>query len=240
MKSNSGKSVDQAGSAVPENAPEADQDGGAPLWSGRHSPKRSRRDAILQSVGMVLRDSRLSSLTMQDIALQLGITKGNLYYYFRDKQDILYQCHMRCMEISLEALRAAQQEIGPRRACLRTLLVRHIGGMLENGFGSVLLTDLDNLNPAQRKRCVAKRDQFEAGVRELITTGAARGEFECADIKLAGLAMLGAINWMPKWYQPGGALPAAAIAEGMADFLMRALEPKAHAAGRTETQAGRR
>jgi AcrR family transcriptional regulator len=224
--------VDQGGAADLANAPEAGEESAAPRWSGRHSPKRSRRDAILHSVGMVLRDTRLSSLTMQDIALQLGITKGNLYYYFRDKQDILYQCHIRCMEISLEALRAARAELGPRRACLRTLLVRHIGAMLENGFGAVLLTDLDNLSPPQRKRYVARRDEFEAGVRELITTGVARGEFECADIKLASLTMLGAINWMPKWYQPEGALPASAIAEGMADFLMRALEPKSHGTGR--------
>jgi len=227
MKSNSNKTVDQAGAAVLANAAEAGMEEAAPRWSGRRSPKRSRRDSILQSVGLVLRDSRLSSLTMQDIALQLGITKGNLYYYFRDKQDILYQCHMRCMEISLDALHAAQGEIGPRRACLRTLLVRHISGMLENGFGAVLLTDLDNLSPPQRKRYVAKRDEFEAGVRELITTGVARGEFDCGDVKLASLAMLGAINWMPKWYQPQGALPASAIAEGMTDFLMRSLEPKA-------------
>lgn len=227
--------MDQSSAAASASAPQAGTED-APRWSGRHSPKRSRRDSILQSVGLVLRDSRNSSLTMQDIAVQLGITKGNLYYYFRDKQDILYQCHMRCMEISLEALHAAQEELGPRRACLRTLLVRHIGAMLENGFGAVLLTDLDNLSPPQRKRYVAKRDEFEAGVRELITTGVARGEFDCADVKLASLTMLGAINWMPKWYQPQGALPASAVAEGMADFLMRALEPRTPAA----THAGRK
>ena len=38
------------------------------------------------------------------------MTKGNLYYYFKDKQDILYQCHMRC--ISLRALKQAMAADG--------------------------------------------------------------------------------------------------------------------------------
>ena len=205
---------------------------GEPLWSGRGSPRRSRRHAILQGVVNVLRDSRLSSLTMQDIAAELGITKGNLYYYFRDKQDILYQCHMHCMELSLEVLRESQAAWAARKAgdsmhaCLRALLVGHMRGILDHGFGNVLLTDLDNLEAQQRRRYVAKRDEFEAGVREMIATGVESGEFECPDIKLASLSLLGAINWIPKWYHPGGAMNSEQVAEGMADFLMRALSVK--------------
>jgi AcrR family transcriptional regulator len=205
-----------------------DTEGAGARWSGRGSPKRSRRDAILKSVASVLRDSRLSSLTMQDIAQQLGITKGNLYYYFRDKQDILYQCHMQCMDVSLEVLREVQARRAEPRPetvhdSLRALLMGHMHGILENGFGNVLLTDLDNLSPPQRRRYVAKRDEFETGVRELIAAGVAAKEFDCPDIKLASISMLGAINWIPKWYHPGGGMGPDEVAAGMADFLMRAL-----------------
>lgn len=197
--------------------------GAAQRWIGRTVSKRSRRDAILRSVGVVLRDSGLSNLTMQDIAIELGITKGNLYYYFKDKQDILYQCHMRCMEVSLEALRDVQQQHATMPDPLHTLLVRHISGMLDTGFGSVMLTDLDNLAATQRRHYVARRDEFEAGVRLLIEAGLQRGLYACANIKLASLALLGAINWLPKWYRADGELSAEQVATGLADFLMRAL-----------------
>lgn len=195
-------------------------------WIGRTVSKGSRRDAILRSVGTVLRDKRLSSLTMQDIAVELGITKGNLYYYFKDKQDILFQCHMRCMDLSLAALHDIQAGQCGMGDPLHTLLVRHIAGMVQNDFGSVLLTDLDNLTPIQRSLYVARRDEFEAGVRQLIESGVRRGDYACDDIKLASLAMLGAINWLPKWYRPEGALAPGEVAKGLADFLMRALERK--------------
>src|SRR5687767_4692869 len=98
-------------------------------WNGAPGLKGQRQEAILRSVGSVLRNSRLSSLTIQDIASELGLTKGNLYYYSKDKQDILYQCHMRCMELSLRALQEARAKDGPPSEKLRTLLIGHIHGI---------------------------------------------------------------------------------------------------------------
>lgn len=237
MKSNRGKPAGEVGSRPRAAQAGADHES---RWVGRLASKNLRKEAILRSVGTVLQDSRLSSLTMQDIALKLGITKGNLYYYFRDKQDILFQCHMRCMSLSLEALRDISARQGEFTEPLRELLVRHITAMLENGFGSVLLTDLDNLSPAQRREYVAQRDEFEAGVRRLIAEGVEQGTYACADVKLASLAMLGSINWLPKWYRPDGALSGPQIATGLADFLMKALEPKAVAAPQAPAAPRRR
>jgi len=214
-----------AASGAPASAVTVGSEGES-RWIGRMVSKGSRRDAILHSVGTVLRDTRLSTLTMQDIAVELGITKDNLYYYFQDKQDILFQCHMRCMDLSLDALHDIQAGRDGVDEPLHALLVRHITGMVENGFGSVLLTDLDNLTPIQRSIYVARRDEFEAGVRQLIESGVRRGIYACDDVKLASLAMLGAINWLPKWYRPEGSLAPGAVAQGLADFLMKALERK--------------
>jgi AcrR family transcriptional regulator len=197
---------------------------GAPRpWIGRSGSKRSRRDAILHSVGAILRDSRVSSLTMNDIAEALGITKGNLYYYFRDKQDILYQCHMRCMALSLDALTQVQAEREQLPDPLHRLLVAHIEGMARSPFGGVLLADLDALSATQRRHYTARRDEFEAGVRELIGYGVAQGLYRCDDAKIASLSLLGAINWLPRWYRPEGPMDPAQIARAMADFLMRSL-----------------
>jgi len=47
-------------------------------WSGEAQLKNHRQEAILRSVANVLRNSRLSSLTIQDVADELGMTKGRL------------------------------------------------------------------------------------------------------------------------------------------------------------------
>lgn len=185
--------------------------------------KGNRREVILRSVANVLRNSRLSSLTIQDVADELGMTKGNLYYYFKDKQDILYQCHMRSMDISLRALDQALATGTTPAEKLRLLLVHHIRGIVDDGFGGILQTDLENLRADQRNHYVRKRDRLEHGVRHLIEDGVKRGQFECANVKLAGFAILGAINWIPKWYQPNGQFSAEQISEEMSDYFLRGL-----------------
>jgi AcrR family transcriptional regulator len=161
---------------------------------------------------------------MREIASRLGMTKGNLYYYFQDKQDLLYQCHVRCMRLSLVALREVGASSDPPRLRLRQLLTRHIRAITDEVYGAVILTDLESLSPPQRRRYIAMRDRFERGVRALIRDGMARGEFRKVDPQVAGFAILGAINWIPKWYDPEGPLSAAAIADAFSDLFIAGLE----------------
>lgn len=194
-----------------------------PRWNGMADLKDHRREAILRSVTNVLRNSRLSSLTIKEVADELGMTKGNLYYYFKDKQDILYHCHMRSMEISLRALKDGLALGRSPSEKLRILLVRHIRGIVDDGFGGILQTDLEKIRPGQRRQYVIKRDELERGVRNLIEDGVRAGEFECQNVKLTGFAILGGINWIPKWYRPDGPFTSKQIAEEMADYFLRGL-----------------
>lgn len=193
-------------------------------WNGVSGLKGQRKEVILRSVANVLRNSRLSSLTIQDVADELGMTKGNLYYYFKDKQDILYQCHMRSMEISLHALDEAMANGRTPSESLRILLTGHIRGILDDGFGSILQTDLENFRADQRKTYIKKRDELERAVRSMIEDGIRLGEFEQVNVKLAGFAILGAINWIPKWYRSTGALSSEVIVEEMVNYFLRGLK----------------
>lgn len=193
-------------------------------WDMRASVDE-RRDQILRSLASFVRDRRLASLTMRDIADRLGLVKGNLYYYFKNKQDILYHCHVKCIAISLAALDEVSAMDLPAAEALRELLVRHIRNITEDAYGGVLLTDLESSTPAQRKRYVAMRDRFEDGVRKLIRGGIADGAFATENVDLAGITVLGAINWIPKWYRPDGPMSSVEIADKIAGQLIRSLRP---------------
>jgi AcrR family transcriptional regulator len=198
--------------------------GDALRWDTR-SGVDERRDQILRGLASFVRDRKLASLTMREIADQLGLVKGNLYYYFKSKQEILFHCHVKCIAISLAALDEVLAEKLPPADALRLLLVRHIRNITEDAYSGVLLTNLESLTPAQRKRYVAMRDRFEQGVRKMIRAGIADGTFAQQDVDLAGFTILGAINWIPKWYRRDGALSSIEIAERVADQLIRSLQP---------------
>jgi AcrR family transcriptional regulator len=197
---------------------------GALRWD-THAGVDERRDQILRGLASFVRERKLASLTMREIADQLGLVKGNLYYYFKNKQEILFHCHVKCIAISLTALDEVLAEKLPPTDALRSLLVRHIRNITEDAYSGVLLTDLESLTSAQRKRYVAMRDRFEQGVRKMICDGIAEGTFAKQNVNLAGFTILGAINWIPKWYCRNGALSSVEIAERVADQLIRSLQP---------------
>lgn len=183
-----------------------------------------RRDEIVRGAAAVLRQSRDGTLRMAQVAKHVGLVKGNLYYYFKDRQELIYHCHVRCTEMSLAALEqiAARGKSAEER--LRELLRQHIEIIIASDYGGALLADIGELTPVQRRRYVALRDRFEAGVRRLIEEGIESGEFRAVRVPLAGFAILGSINWMPKWHRPDGALPAREVAESFVDFFMRGLK----------------
>ena len=183
-----------------------------------------RRDAIMRGLNTVLRArGRPGALRMQDIADHLGLVKGNLYYYFRNKEELIYHAHVKCVQVSLEALERALAGKARPAERLRTLIVEHILAMTEGEYGAVLLEDIENLTPAHRRKYVALRDELERGVRDLIKAGVAQGDFAKQDPRIAGFAILGAINWIPKWYRVDGELGGREIAERFADFFVRGL-----------------
>jgi len=193
---------------------------------GRTTGKRAeeRRDEIVRGAAAVLRRGRDGTLRMAEVAEHVGLVKGNLYYYFKDRQELIFHCHVRCTEMSLAAL----EEIAPRRASaeerLREFLRRHIEVIIASDYGGALLADIGELTPAQRRRYVALRDRVESGVRRLIEDGIAKKEFRPTNVPLAGFAILGSVNWMPKWHRPGGAVPPDEIADGFVDFYIRGLK----------------
>lgn len=182
-----------------------------------------RRTEIFRSLGLALQERGVAGITMGEIADRLGMTKGSLYYYFKDKDDLLYQCHMRCMEVSLDALGDPALAALAPDVRLREVLRRHIRGITDEVYGAVLLTDIESLSPRRRRQYVAKRDLFERGVRAIIEEGVRSGALKKVDVKIAGFALLGAINWISKWYDPSGPWTSAELADRFADFLVSGL-----------------
>jgi len=60
-------------------------------------------------------------------------------------------------------------------------------------------------------------------VRTLLEEGMARGVFARGDQKLLAFALLGAVNWIPRWFNPSGAATSQEIADLFADFFVAGL-----------------
>jgi AcrR family transcriptional regulator len=188
-----------------------------------------RRTEILKSAAAAFRRRGYHGASVDEIASALAMTKGNLYYYFRNKEEILFACHEYSLDIMLNLLAEVQaQDIGPDQK-LRKMMLSFVHLILDELQGTALTLDLQALSPALLKKVVAKRDVFDRGLRGFIQEGIDRGIFASGDPKMITFALMGAVNWIPKWFDPEGELTSEQIGQAFADYLvgglMRAAAP---------------
>jgi AcrR family transcriptional regulator len=189
----------------------------------RAANNASTRVEILKSAAIAFRRLGYHGATVEQIAAALQMKKGNLYYYYRNKEEILLACH----QYSLDRLLALLDEVEDSDAApdekLRRLIVTFVHTILDELHGTALFLDLEALTAAHRKQVIARRDQFDHGMRRVIEDGVATGVFGGIDAKLLSFAILGAVNWIPRWYQPNGPASSQEIADQFAKYLVGGL-----------------
>jgi TetR/AcrR family transcriptional regulator len=70
---------------------------------------------------------------------------------------------------------------------------------------------------------ISKRDQFDHGIRAIIQQGIDQGQFRPGDPKMIEFAMMGAVNWIAKWFVPEGPATSDQIGDAFADYLVGGL-----------------
>ena len=165
---------------------------------------QARRLEILDGAIAALRHRGLRGAGMRDIARAAGLSTGNLYYYFRNKEALVYACQERALDQLLQALAIAKAHPDPTER-LASLVEGHLGVVMAGGAS--LHLDVDDLPKPLFKKIVQKRDRYERGVRELIAEGHRDGLVRAGTPKLQAFALLGALNWVARWYRPGAGDP---------------------------------
>jgi len=191
--------------------------------SRRERKAVERRLAILRAAAGVFRDRGYEGASMDEIAERLDMAKGNLYYYFKNKQELLYFCQDHSLELLVAAAREILASTDGDDEKLRRLIVAHVVCVLDELDGASAHTEVHTLPDDLRANIIAKRDVYESLVRSLVQSGIKTGVFAALDAKMTTLALLGALNGATRWYRPGGGRAPSAIGESFAALFLDGL-----------------
>ena len=187
----------------------------------------TKRDAVLQTAAKLYLEKGYHKTSMSELASRLNITKPALYYYFRNKEELLVECYRAGIDSIEASLREAGDCQGTGLERLRAYVESYATAIATTDFGRCvpMLDDAELSSPARRQVRDLKR-RIDAAIRANIEEGIQDGSIVPCNAKLAAFAIAGAINWIGTWYQPGGGLGAEEIVSEFSRLLISGLAPR--------------
>ncbi|MGA8754219.1 TetR family transcriptional regulator [Candidatus Deferrimicrobium sp.] len=189
--------------------------------------REKKREVLLREAAVVFTRRGFHGTSLADIAENLGVTKAALYTYVQSKAELLFLCHSAAMDAAFESLQEAlaQGRNGREKIILtlRMYLEKIIG---RQSFGAIILEE-GTLTPNDTETIIGRRDLFEREMRKLVLEGIVDGSIVRCNPRLVVFGMLGAVNWVLKWYSPDGMWNEKQLAFAMIQFLERALSTQA-------------
>lgn len=181
--------------------------------------------AILEAASNLFIKRGYEGTAMQDIARELGISRSALYYYFKNKEEILVSL-TEGLTIAAQQLASQVVEQGkPPEVGLRELIHQHAKLILYRPIQFRVVDQSEvSLPDAQRKIAESARRVLLQKFTEVIQRGVEIGRFRQVNARVAAFAIIGMCNWTAWWFKADGAKSAEEIAEMLADFGLHALE----------------
>lgn len=185
-----------------------------------------KRAALLREAGRAFSVRGYHDTSLEDVAKTLAVTKAALYYYVKNKQEILFECHMMSLDLGEQALKFCESN-GKNGLDKVLLLIGKYVELITSEMGSfAVLGEFDALE-AQNKATVARRrDKFDRQFRKIISEGIADETIRAVDPKLTVFFYMGAINWMTRWFKPDGALRGEEIAQHLVDLVKESIRKR--------------
>nr|RAV90790.1 TetR/AcrR family transcriptional regulator [Aerococcus mictus] len=197
----------------------------------KKSPERKqeralKREAVLAAAAHVFAENGYHRASLDEVARTLNVTKPTLYYYFKNKEAMLFAC----IEHGLEMFRSeasgpsAKAKSGLQRL---TAYLKRYAAVIESDFGrcAVRISDSELSEPSSRKIRRIK-SEIDRELRQLVADGQADGSIAATDPQITALALAGALNSIAFWRHQDPDLPVDKTVDEYIHLLVNGLAPR--------------
>ena len=192
--------------------------------SFREERAAERKLNILKAAAKLFSEKGYHDATVEEIARELKYTKGSIYYYINSKQDLLFQCHDLAMNLLLDNINKIKATGLPPDQMLKEVIKNHIETLIsEFNLITVTLGSDYELEENYAEIIIEKRDTYENFMAGIIKEGISQGVFRQVPVKVVINLVLGAANWIGRWFSPDGPMTMQEIAQFYADYLVEPL-----------------
>ncbi len=162
-----------------------------------------RRHEIIELAAKLFGEKGYDKTSVNQIAEEMGFTKPALYYYFKEKREILWEIYNKAMSKALKEARKISKQKLPPAEKMQLMLLTHTMLLSEDIYlWSVIFDEEISLSEEKQAIIHKNRSEYEEIFEEIYAAGVKNGHFRDLAPKLVVRIVLGSINWMYKWYDP--------------------------------------
>lgn len=192
--------------------------------------RKTQQELIIAESSRLFWERGYAETSMKDIAAACGFRPANIYNFFTGKESILYEILFQEMTDIVAPISYLKDDetVDPVEA-LRLMIENHVKLTLGEKSSSKLLFDvgLKNLVPANRKKIIKLRDDYDAIGVAIVKRGKKAGIFaKDVDEKIAVFSIGSIIARSRIWYSTKGKYTVDELIELMFRFALRGLGGK--------------
>jgi AcrR family transcriptional regulator len=189
----------------------------------RRDAQAMKMEQIAITASRLFNRQGIDGTSLDQISDALGATKGALYHYFADKQELVLHCYRRGFDLFEKFVDTAAH--AGRTGLERGTIGLHLNVQAQAGELSPLMPQpgLDVLPVRERTRITQRAAAIEQKFEGFGRQGRADGSYRDCDLNTISLVGAGVFAWIPKWYEPSDARSAWRVADETAELFIRGL-----------------
>ncbi len=188
---------------------------------------RLTQEEIVEKATDLFARNGFGATSLDDIAIALGVTQAALYYYIKNKEEILRHIYLTVLKVSEEPLQhiVAASHLSAREK-LHQAIEHHVKVAADRSPAMIVFyREWSHLTGPFADEIKVRQKAYERYFEEIIQDGMTKGLFTRAiDVRIATFGLLGMCNWLSNWYHANGQYTPKQIADIFAFIFENGLD----------------
>ncbi|MDF1855131.1 TetR/AcrR family transcriptional regulator [Pseudooceanicola sp.] len=196
-------------------------------WNGavasRAEIREMKRRAALRVAARIFNEKGYHATSLDEIADEIGVTKTALYYYFKNKEQLLYECIKLTYNCGQNARLEAEKADGSAFEKLQLLYRRFMENLMEERGAYTTMANIRSLPQDHQAELLDRRRALDRYSRMLIEKAIEEGDLRPVDVRITSNFFLGAVNWILRWHSEDDAMSPQDVSAHFLDLFMNGI-----------------
>lgn len=170
----------------------------------REQKRQQKLDVILRNASKAFMERGYYKTSLDDIASMQNVTKPTLYYYIKNKEDILVKCE----EVTCGRINAMLDDVmddeGSGYEMLYHFIMRYIPIITDDVARCHVRHRGQMEDPELAKNSIQNHKDIENRVREIIRIGIKDGSIRDCNSTILAILLFDSLNGLTSWYKSDG------------------------------------